>query len=116
MSRQLMRKVRCPVCDHTKRPYGLPRTKSPRPSQPHQMEYEIGTFQVKCDKCGTTLFIKMDYVLELAPVDISEVWASDGTVGEVINEKRGSRVKRTELERVDEDTITRPLRESNSDD
>jgi hypothetical protein len=54
----------------------------------------------------------MDYVLELAPVDIAEVWASDGTPGEVVDEKRGTRPKRADVERVDEDNVTRPPRSS----
>ena len=111
-----MRKIKCPVCEFTKRPYGLPRTNKPRACQPHQFEYEIGTFQIKCDKCGTILYIKMDYVLELAPVDIAEVWTSDGTVGEIVDEKRGARPKRADVERVDEDSVTRPPRGSKHND
>lgn len=105
-----MRKVKCPVCEKTKRPYGLPRTDKPRPGHT-QLEYEIGTYEYTCDACGTVLYIRMDYVLDMAPVDILEVWASDGTTGEVVDEKRGSS-KRTAVEykRVSEDDVTRPVK------
>ena len=107
-----MRKVKCPVCEKTKRPYGLPRSDIPRAIQPHQMEYKIGTYEMKCDACGTTLFVQMDYVLELAPVDIKEVWTADGVPGEVVDEKRGTKRKPvSELVEVDPSTITRPVKE-----
>jgi hypothetical protein len=77
--------------------------------QSHQMEYAIGTYQTKCDACGTTLYLKMDYAIELAPVDIVEVWTSDGVPGEVIDEKRGEKKAReSELIPVDEDSVSRP--------
>ena len=103
-----MRKIICPVCEHKKRPYGMPRTDQPRAIQTHQREYEIGTFEIKCDKCGSTLYIRMDYIVELAPVDIKEVWASDGTPGEVIDEKRSKVRAPTEIQRVDPSTVAGP--------
>ena len=105
-----MRKAKCPICETAKRPYGMPRTQEPRAMQSHQFEYEIGTFEIKCEKCGTTLYIKMDYVPELAPVDIVEVWASDGTPGEVIDEKRGQKAALNPPKRVDESTTPRPAK------
>lgn len=112
-----MRKVKCPVCEKTKRPYGLPRTNKPRAMQSHQMEYKIGTYETKCDSCGTTLFIQMDYVLELAPVDIKEAWTADGTPGEIVDEKRGSKLKTIpEITEVDPDTITRPIKKPKRSD
>lgn len=106
-----MRKIKCPVCEKTKRPYGLPRTDKPRAMQAHQNEYKIGTYEFKCDGCGTMLFIQMDYILELAPVDIKEVWTADGTPGEVVDEKRGSkRLPVAELKEVNPDDVTRPTK------
>ena len=108
-----MRKVKCPVCEKTKRPYGLPRSLQPRPGHSHQMEYEIGTYEYTCTSCGTQLYIRMDYCLDLAPVDILEVWASDGTTGEVVDEKRGARERKpVEFKRVPEDDVTRPVKKS----
>ena len=112
-----MRKVKCPVCEKTKRPYGLPRTDEPRSLQPTQLEYAIGTYETKCTSCGTVLFIRMDYILELAPVDIKECWASDGTPGEVIDEKRGTKLKSTNtIKPVDPSNIPRPTRKRKLDD
>ena len=107
-----MRKIKCPVCEKTKRPYGMPRTNNPRPLQSHVNEYKIGTYEIKCDACGTTLFIQMDYILELAPVDIKEIWAADGTPGEVIDEKRSTHHKEvSEVREVDPRTAPRPTKE-----
>ena len=106
-----MRKVKCPVCEKTKRPYGLPRSSTPRAAQPHQMEYKVGTYEIKCDACGTTLFIRIDYIPELAPVDIKEVWTSDGVPGEVVDEKRGThRTPISEVTETNPDNITRPIK------
>jgi hypothetical protein len=104
-----MRKVRCPTCEHTKRPYGIPRGDKQRPTQPTQRDYKIGTYEYKCDKCGTVIFIRMDYVLEMAPVDIKEAWTPDGVVAEVVDEKRSVKVKeKAPLKEVDEDEIRPP--------
>jgi hypothetical protein len=73
------------------------------------MEYKIGTYELKCDACGTNYFIQMDYCVELAPVDIKEAWTSDGVPCEIVEEKRGSKhTPVPEIVEVDPNTITRP--------
>lgn len=42
------------------------------------------------------MFIKLDYVPSLAPVDIIECWTADGTAAEIVEEKRGE-VSRSKL-------------------
>lgn len=104
-----MRKIKCPICERTKRPYGLPRSDQPRKLQTHQKEYKIGTYEIKCDACGTMLFIRVDYCLDLAPIDIVELWSADGTPGEVIDEKRRTKLKEVgEIREVDPDSAPRP--------
>jgi hypothetical protein len=106
-----MRKIVCPSCEYTKRPYGFPRDRGKRRPGSHQDDYKIGTFEYICDKCGTAMFVKMDYVIELSPVDIKEVWTADGIAAEILDEKRGARRERTELREVGEDEVTRPPKE-----
>lgn len=107
-----MRKIVCPNCEYTKRPYGFPRERGKkRPGAGIQDDYKVGTFEYICDKCGTAMFVKMDYVLELAPVDIKEVWTAEGVTAEVIDEKRGKKRKHQELREVSEDEVTRPPEE-----
>jgi len=103
-----MLKIKCPTCGLIKRPYGFPRSERARPGAPHVNDYEVGTYEHHCSKCGTVLFIKMDYVVELAPVDIRECWDSGGKVAEIIDEKRGIKqgvklMKKVNEEGEDED-------------
>ena len=95
-----MRQIVCPTCSTARRPYGLPRDATGR--------YEICTGKINCSKCGSILFVRMDYVLELAPVDIAEAHLADGTPCELLDKVRGAggfKKTKTNLE-VDADDQT----------
>ena len=98
-----MRRIVCPNCDFTKRPYGFPRSDRPKPGSPSQRDYMTGTYEYKCDKCGIIIYIKMDYVLELAPVDMKEAWTTDGVACTIIDDPRGGGKMKQQLKRVDPD-------------